>query len=128
MPQFLFIVAVRFKWGIFCCFSENIKIQHLPAMPKRAPALPKASHNRSAFSWHAAILHLFRKGIRGTVKKALFLDAGRKSALEQTPFTFVLTVNPYVNLDTVGEGGYSFELQFVGYPMLRRRWFVNEFE
>jgi hypothetical protein len=30
MPQFLFIVAVHFKGGIFCCFSENINIQHLP--------------------------------------------------------------------------------------------------
>jgi hypothetical protein len=30
MPQFLFIVAGHFKGGIFCCFSENIKMQHLP--------------------------------------------------------------------------------------------------
>jgi hypothetical protein len=32
MPQFLFIVALHFKGGIFCCFSENIKIQHLPVL------------------------------------------------------------------------------------------------
>jgi hypothetical protein len=36
MPQFLFIVAAHFKGGIFCCFSENIKMQHLPVQNKNA--------------------------------------------------------------------------------------------